>query len=102
MKHTELVRSTKPKHPQGCLTGIYHPALTMAGKKIGGERMTLAERMIQYRARERINQKELAERCGLSLQTVNSVENETQAPSKITMAKIELVIGQERIDKEGI
>lgn len=64
--------------------------------------MTLAERMIQYRARERINQKELAERCGLSLQTVNSVENETQVPSKITIAKIELVIGQERIDKEGI
>ena len=64
--------------------------------------MTLAKRMIQYRARERINQKKLAERCGLSLQTVNSVENETQVPSKITIAKIELVIGQERIDKEGI
>lgn len=64
--------------------------------------MTLAERMIQYRARERINQRELAERCGLSLQTVNSVENETQTPSKMTMAKIELVIGQERFDKEGI
>ena len=56
--------------------------------------MTLAERMIQYRARERINQRELAERCGLSLQTVNSVENETQTPSKMTVAKIELVIGQ--------
>ena len=64
--------------------------------------MTLSERMIQYRARERICQKELAERCGLSLQTINSVENETQTPSKITIAKIELVIGQERIDKEGI
>lgn len=64
--------------------------------------MTLSERMIQYRARERINQKELAERCGLSLQTVNSVENETQVPSKITVAKIELVIGQEQIGKEGI
>ena len=64
--------------------------------------MTLSERMIKYRARERINQKELAERCGLSLQTINSVENETQVPSKITIAKIELVIGQEQIDKEGI
>lgn len=64
--------------------------------------MTLAERMIQYRARKRINQRELAERCGLSLQTINSVENETQTPSKMTMAKIELVIGQERFDKEGI
>lgn len=56
--------------------------------------MTLAERMVQYRARERINQRELAERCGLSLQTINSIENETQTPSKITMVKIELVIGQ--------
>ncbi|MBQ8964120.1 MAG: helix-turn-helix transcriptional regulator [Clostridia bacterium] len=64
--------------------------------------MTLAERMIKYRACERINQRELAERCGLSLQTINSVENETQTPSKMTMAKIELVIGQERFDKEGI
>ena len=65
-------------------------------------KLTLAERMIQYRARERINQRELADRCGLSLQTINSVENETQTPSKMTVAKIELVIGQERFDKEGI
>ena len=57
--------------------------------------MTLGERMIEYRARERINQKELADRCGLSLQTVNSIENETQSPSKVTVAKIELVIGKE-------
>ena len=57
--------------------------------------MTLAERMIEYRARERISQTELASRCGLSLQTVCSVENETQSPSKVTMAKIELVIGKE-------
>lgn len=57
--------------------------------------MTLAERMIEYRARERISQTELAARCGLSLQTVNSVENETQSPSKITTAKIELIIGKE-------
>ena len=65
-------------------------------------KLTLAERMIQYRARERINQRELADRCGLSLQTINSVENETQTPSKMTVAKIELVIGQERFDREGI
>ena len=57
--------------------------------------MTLGERMIKYRARERISQGELAERCGLSLQTVNSVENGTQTPSKLTIAKIELVIDKE-------
>lgn len=54
--------------------------------------MKLSERMVQYRARERICQKELAERCGLSLQTINSIENETQTPSRVTVAKIELVI----------
>lgn len=56
---------------------------------------TLQERMIRYRARERINQQELANRCGLSKQTINSIENETQEPSKVTQAKIELVIGKE-------
>ncbi len=57
--------------------------------------MTLQDRMVQFRAKERISQTELAERCGLSYQTINSVENGTQDPSKITLAKIELVIGKE-------
>lgn len=56
---------------------------------------SLQERMIEYRAKERISQQELAERCGLSKQTINSIENEVQDPSKITLAKIELVIGKE-------
>lgn len=60
--------------------------------------MTLADRMVLYRAKERISQKELAKRCGITTQTVNSVENELQTPTKLTKAKIELVIGQE--DKE--
>lgn len=57
--------------------------------------MSLQDRMIEYRARERISQTELAERCGVSYQTINSVENGTQDPSRITVAKIELVIGKE-------
>ena len=57
--------------------------------------MTLAERMVWYRAKERISQTELAQRCGLSLQTIHSVETETQTPSKVTLAKIELVVGKE-------
>lgn len=57
--------------------------------------MTLAERMVLYRAKEGISQGELARRCGLSTQTVNSVENDTQVPSRVTVAKIELVIGKE-------
>lgn len=57
--------------------------------------MTLQDRMIEYRAKERINQAELARRCGLSTQTIYSIENDTQSPSKVTVAKIELVIGKE-------
>ena len=53
---------------------------------------TLAERMILYRAKERISQRELARRAGVSTQTINSVENGTQEPSKTTRAKIELVL----------
>ena len=57
--------------------------------------MKLSERMVRYRAKERISQTELAKRCGVSLQTINSVENELQTPSKVTEAKIELVINEE-------
>ena len=58
--------------------------------------MTLQERMIEYRAKERITQNELAERVGVTVQTINSVENGKQDPGKITVAKIELVIGKEK------
>ena len=60
--------------------------------------MTLQERMIEYRARERITQQALADLCGLSKQTINSVETGAQDPSRITIAKIELVIGKEKRD----
>lgn len=55
----------------------------------------LADRMVMYRAKERISQAELARRCGVTVQTINSVENETQTPSRVTVAKIELVVGGE-------
>lgn len=57
--------------------------------------MTLSERMVAYRAKENISQTELAKRCGVSLQTINTVETEVQSPSKLTLAKIENVIGKE-------
>lgn len=52
----------------------------------------ISDEMIKYRAKERINQQELADRCGLSKQTICSIENNLQEPSKITLAKIKLVI----------
>lgn len=58
--------------------------------------MTLSERMIEYRAKERINQSELARRCGVSTQTICNVENEIQDPSRVTIAKIEIVVGKDK------
>ena len=58
--------------------------------------MMLKDRMIEYRAKERLNQADFAKKVGLSTQTVCSIENGHQDPSKITTAKIELVIGKER------
>ena len=64
--------------------------------------MSLQDRMIEYRARERISQVELANRAGVTVQTINSVENGKQDPSKITIAKIELVIGKGEESNESI
>ena len=60
--------------------------------------MELSEAMILYRAKERISQKELARRCGVSLQTINTVENEIQTPSRLTEQKIRLVIEEGKDD----
>ena len=57
--------------------------------------MALADRMIQYRAKERMTQVDFAEKVGVSVQTICAVETGAQNPSKITKAKIELVIGKE-------
>ena len=44
--------------------------------------MTLPERMIAYRAKENISQTEMAKRCGVTLQTINTIETGVQSPSK--------------------
>jgi DNA-binding XRE family transcriptional regulator len=56
---------------------------------------TLQDRMLQYRAKERISQQELADKCGVSKQTIYSIENGLQTPSKVTVTKIELVVGRD-------
>lgn len=58
-------------------------------------RETLQDRMLDYRARNGISQRELARRCGLSVQTINSVENGLQVPTKLTERKICLIIDGE-------
>lgn len=59
----------------------------------------LAEAIVNYRARERLSQRELAERCGVSLQTICNIETGQQTPSRLTVAKIMLVINEKQ--KEG-
>lgn len=59
---------------------------------VSKEQDELIRKMIEYRAKESISQKELARRAGVSLQTINSIENGLQEPSKVTEAKIRLVI----------
>lgn len=54
--------------------------------------MTLQDKMVEYRAKHDMSQKVFAEKCGVSLQTINSVENGLQKPSKMTEAKIMMVI----------
>lgn len=56
--------------------------------------MTLGERMVRYRAKNRITQTELAQRCGVTLQTISNVERGIQEPSRVTVQKIELVISE--------
>ena len=55
--------------------------------------MTLAERMMWYRAKNGLTQQGLADLCGLSKMTVCQIEKGKQIPSKITQMKIMLAIG---------
>lgn len=57
--------------------------------------MSLQNDMLVFRAQQRMSQTELAKAVGVSLQTINSIENGHQSPSKLTEQKIRLVIGSE-------
>lgn len=58
--------------------------------------MTLAEKMLTYRAKHRMTQPEFAKKCGLSTQTVCSIETGQQTPSRITELKILLVVEEDK------
>lgn len=55
----------------------------------------LPERMLDFRAKNNMSQRELAEKVKVTIQTINSVERGLQEPSRLTRKKIELVIGEE-------
>lgn len=52
----------------------------------------LQSAMVEYRARERITQTELAERCGLAKNTIQTVENGVRVPTARTYMQIKLVV----------
>ena len=63
--------------------------------------MSLQEDMVNYRARNRLSQRAFSEKCGISLQTINSVENGLQNPSKVTEAKIRLAMEEAKGETEN-
>ena len=64
-------------------------------KEINNE---VASNVQKLRKRKKISQKELAKLCGVSAQTIWSVEKGDQEPSEITRIKIELVVGRDGED----
>lgn len=61
--------------------------------------MSLQEEMFRYRAKHRLSQRAFAEKCGVTLQTINSVENGTQNPSKMTETKIRMAMEENENDE---
>lgn len=55
--------------------------------------MTLAEKMLWYRAEHDLTQQQFADMCGLSKMTICQIETGVQKPSKITQMKILIVLG---------
>lgn len=56
---------------------------------------TLAERILEYRAKYNISAATFAGLCKVTPQTIYSIENGVQTPSKITRLKIENVLKEE-------
>ena len=64
--------------------------------------MEIGKKILRYRAKHRISQREFANLCGLSVMTVNYIENGLQDPSKITLEKIKIVLEEddEAVDQQ--
>lgn len=56
--------------------------------------MELSEKMVEYRAKHNLTQKQLAELCGITAQTVVKAE-QGKPLTRLTAKKIELAIKEE-------
>lgn len=54
--------------------------------------MDLGKAILTYRAKNRLSVRAMADRCGVSTQTIYHIENDLQSPSRITAEKIRLVV----------
>lgn len=63
--------------------------------------MSLADEMTRFRAKNRLTQKDFAERAGVTVQTICNVETGQQTPSRTTEAKIRLVMEEKEAQDEG-
>lgn len=61
--------------------------------------LSLKEQMIRYRAKHDLTMREMADRVGVSLQTIMMIEHGMQNPSRLTEEKIKIVLeGEENGD----
>ena len=56
----------------------------------------LKDDILTFRARNNLSQKKFAQLCGLSIMTINAIENDIQEPTKVTREKIRLVLSGEK------
>lgn len=54
--------------------------------------MDLGKAILTYRAKNRLSVRAMADRCGVSTQTIYHIENGLQSPGRITAEKIRLVV----------
>lgn len=65
------------------------------GCELGDELYNLTEMIVRYRAKYDLNQEEFAKRCGLTKQTIGSIESGRHGITKLTRAKIMQVLEEE-------
>lgn len=53
--------------------------------------MNIDERILRYRAKNNLNQLEMAEKLSVSRELVNKLENKKIDPSKMVLAKMDLL-----------
>lgn len=58
----------------------------------------LSKKIIDYRAKNNLSMEKFADLCKISTQTVWSIENGQQKPSRLTLAKIEGVLENDGIE----